>query len=112
LRNVRKENERLHDQIERMKLDEVRLSEDAKMARRVQALLAFKEQHVDTTVAAQVIGNSGSEQSRIIYIDKGSRDGLKADMAVITPTGIVGKLVQVFPDSSQVLPINDQLSGV
>ncbi len=33
-------------------------------------------------------------------------------MAVITPTGIVGKIVQVFPDSSQVLPINDQLSGV
>jgi rod shape-determining protein MreC len=33
-------------------------------------------------------------------------------MAVITPTGIVGKVVQVFPDSSQVLPINDQFSGV
>ena len=33
-------------------------------------------------------------------------------MAVITPNGIVGKIVQVFPDSAQVLPINDQLSGV
>jgi rod shape-determining protein MreC len=33
-------------------------------------------------------------------------------MAVITPTGIVGKVVQVFPGSAQVLPINDQLSGV
>ena len=33
-------------------------------------------------------------------------------MAVITPTGIVGKVVQVFPDASQVLPINDQFSGV
>ena len=86
--------------------------EDARMARRVQALLAFKEQYVDTTVAAQVIGTSGSEQSRILYIDKGSRDGIKPDMAVITPTGIVGKIVQVFPDSSQVLPINDQFSGV
>ncbi len=112
LHNVRKENQQLRDQIERMKLDEVRLSEDAKMARRVQALLAFKESYVDTTIAAQVIGNSGSEQSRIIYIDKGTRDGIKTDMAVITPTGIVGKIVQVFPEASQVLPINDQLSGV
>ncbi len=48
----------------------------------------------------------------MLYIDKGSSDGIKPDMAVITPTGIVGKIVQVFPDSSQVLPINDQFSGV
>ena len=82
------------------------------MARRVQALLAFKEQYIDTTVAAQVIGTSGSDQSRALYIDKGSNDGIKPDMAVITPGGIVGKMAQVFPDSSQVLPINDQFSGV
>ena len=59
-----------------------------------------------------MIGTSGSEQSRVLYIDKGSSDGIKPDMAVITPTGIVGKIVQVFPGSAQVLPINDQLSGV
>ena len=112
LHGVRRENRELRAQIERMKLDEMRLNEDAKMARRIQALLAFKEQYVEDTVAAQVIGTSGSDQSRVLYIDKGSRDGIKADMAVITPTGIVGKIVQVFPESSQVLPINDQLSGV
>ena len=112
LRDVRKENQQLRDQIERMKLDEVRLSEDANMARRVQTLLGFKEQYLDTTVAAQVIGTSGSEQSPVIYIDKGSSDGIKPDMAVITPTGIVGKIVQVFPGSSQVRPINDTQSGV
>ena len=82
-----------------MKLEQARLSEDANMARRVQTLLAFKEQYVDNTVAAQVIGTSGSEQSRVLYIDKGSNDGIKTDMAVITPTGIVGKIVQVFPGS-------------
>jgi len=112
LHGVRRENRELRAQIERMKLDEMRLNEDAKMARRIQALLAFKEQYVEDTVAAQVIGTSGSDQSRVLYIDKGSRDGIKGDMAVITPTGIVGKVVQVFPESSQVLPINDQLSGV
>ncbi len=95
-----------------MKLEQVRLREDAEMARRIQSLLAFKEQHIDSTVAAQVIGTSGSDQSRVLYIDKGSSDGIRTDMAVITPNGIVGKIVQVFPDSAQVLPINDQLSGV
>ncbi len=112
LRGVRRENRELRAQLDRMKIDDARVAEDARMARRVQALLGFKEQYVDSTIAAQVIGSSGSEQSRVIYIDKGSNDGIKTDMAVITPTGIVGKIVQVFPDSSQVLPINDQFSGV
>jgi rod shape-determining protein MreC len=112
LRGVRKENADLKAEIERMKLEQARLSEDANMARRIQTLLAFKEQYIDQTVAAQVIGTSGSEQSRVLYIDKGSNDGLKPDMAVITPTGIVGKIVQVSASSAQVLPINDQLSGV
>jgi rod shape-determining protein MreC len=112
LRHVDQQNQQLRAEIDRMKLEQARLTEDANMARRVQTLLAFKEQYVESTVAAQVIGTSGSEQSRVLYIDKGSSDGIKLDMAVITPTGIVGKIVQVFPGSSQVLPINDQLSGV
>ncbi len=112
LRGVRRENRELRAELDQMKLEQVRLREDAEMARRIQSLLAFKEQHIDATVAAQVIGTSGSDQSRVLYIDKGSSDGIRTDMAVITPNGIVGKVVQVFPDSSQVLPINDQLSGV
>jgi rod shape-determining protein MreC len=112
LRGVRRENRELRAELDRMKLEQVRLKEDADMARRIQSLLAFKEQHVDATVAAQVIGTSGSDQSRVLYIDKGSADGIRSDMAVITPNGIVGKIVQVFPDSAQVLPINDQMSGV
>src|SRR5271166_5691020 len=112
LRGTRRENRELRAQIERMKIEDARLSEDARMARRVQTLLEFKEQYVESTMAAQVIGTSGSEQSRVLYIDKGSKDGIKTDMAVITPTGIVGKVVQVFPASAQVLPINDQFSGV
>lgn len=112
LRGVRRENRSLRAELDQMKLEQVRLKEDAEMARRIQGLLAFKEQHIDSTVAAQVIGTSGSDQSRVLYIDKGSSDGLRPDMAVITPNGIVGKIVQVFSDSAQVLAINDQLSGV
>ncbi len=112
LRGVRRENRELRAELDQMKLEQVRLREDAEMARRIQSLLAFKEQHIDATVAAQVIGTSGGDQSRVLYIDKGSSDGIRTDMAVITPNGIVGKVVQVFPDSAQVLPINDQLSGV
>jgi rod shape-determining protein MreC len=101
-----------------MRLEQVRMSQDADQAHRLQALLSFKEQFISQTVAAQVIGSSGSEQSRAVYIDKGAREGIKPDMAVITKDGIVGKVLQVFganaleASTSQILLINDQTSGV
>ncbi len=112
LRGVRAENRNLKAQIERMSLEQVRISQDADQARRLQALLAFKEQFISQTKAAQVIGSSGSEQSRSLYIDKGENDGIKPDMAVITADGIVGKVLHAYPSTSLVLLINDQSSGV
>src|SRR6266550_1293641 len=112
LRGVRKENYDLKQQIEHLRLEQVRLNEDAEQARRLQALLGFKEQFISQTLPAQVIGSSGSEQSRSIYIDKGSHDGVKQDMAVITADGVIGKVLRVFVTTSQVLLIDDQTSGV
>ncbi len=112
LRGVRAENRSLKQQIERMSLEQVRMSQDADQARRLQGLLAFKEQFISATMAAQVIGSSGSEQSRSLYIDKGESAGIKPDMAVITADGIVGKVLRVYPSTSLVLLINDQSSGV
>src|SRR6202163_932089 len=74
LRGVRAENRNLKQQIERMSLEQVRMSQDADQARRLQALLAFKEQFISRTMAAQVIGSSGSELSRSVYIDKGESE--------------------------------------
>jgi rod shape-determining protein MreC len=59
-----------------------------------------------------VIGSSGSDLSRIVYIDKGENAGIKRDMAVMTADGIVGKILLVYPSVSQVLLISDQSSGV
>jgi len=88
------------------------LRQDAEQARRLQTLLGFKEQFIDKTIAAQVIGSSGSEQSRLVYLDKGSADGISQDMAVISAQGVVGKVMQVFRHTAQVLLVNDQNSGV
>ena len=112
LRGVRAENRSLKAQIERMSLEQVRTSQDADQARRLQALLAFKEQFISRTMAAQVIGGSGSELSRSVYIDKGESDGIKPDMAVITADGIVGKVLRVYGSTALVLLIDDQTSGV
>jgi rod shape-determining protein MreC len=112
LRGVRHENVELQEQIEHMRLEQIRMEQDAAQARRIQALLQFKEQYISQTVAAQVIGSSGSETSRIIYIDRGSNQDIESNMAVITPEGIVGKVLHVYPSTAQVLEITDQTSGV
>src|SRR5271165_2889522 len=112
LRGVRAENRNLKAQIQRMSLEQVRMSQDADQAHRLQALLAFKEQFISQTMAAQVIGGSGSELSRSVYIDKGEKDGLKPVMAVITADGVVGKVLRVYRSTSLVLLIDDQTSGV
>ncbi|MFY9676357.1 MAG: rod shape-determining protein MreC, partial [Terriglobales bacterium] len=112
LRGVRAENRDLKHQIEQMRLEQARMTQDAAQAHRLQALLGFKEQFIAQTVAAQVIGGTGSELSRSIYIDKGERDGIKPDMAVVTRDGIVGKVLRVYRSTSLVLLIDDQTSGV
>ena len=111
LHNVRQQNQELQKTIDRLRLEQAALLEDAKQGQRLQALINFQEKYIYKTVAAQAIGSSGSEQSRVFYIDKGSADGLDRDMAVISADGIVGKIRDVFPHSAQVLAINDQSSG-
>jgi rod shape-determining protein MreC len=111
LRHTRQQNYDLQQEIARLRLEQAALSEDAIQGHRLQALLDFQQHYVASTVAAQVIGTSGSDLSRVLYLDKGAKDGLKPDQAVVTPDGIIGKLRDVFPHTSQVLLINDQTSG-
>jgi rod shape-determining protein MreC len=111
LRRVREENKDLQQTIDRLRLEQASLLEDAKQGQRLQAVLNFQEKYIYKTLAAQAIGSSGSDLSRVFYLDKGSADGLDRDMAVITADGIVGKIRDVFPHSAQVLAINDQTSG-
>lgn len=112
LRGARREDERLRVEVGQMQLERAREQEELRQAHRMQALLGFKQKWIDATVAAQVIGTSGMETSRLLYLDKGAKDGLKADMPVITPDGLVGKVLNVYGDTSQVLMINDLTSGV
>ena len=109
--HVRQQNKSLQAQLDALRLEEASMAEDARQAQRLQALLGFQEKYIYKTVAAQVIGTSGTEQSYVLYIDKGTKDGIAADMPVITPDGIVGKTRDVFDHTSQVLEISDATSG-
>jgi rod shape-determining protein MreC len=110
--HVRRENASLEQQVQRLRIEQAGLAQDAAQGQRLQHLLDFKEHYIYKTLPAQIIGTSGTDQSQVLYIDKGSHDGLKQDMPVITADGIVGKLKDVFPHTSQVLLITDPTSGV
>jgi len=111
LRHIREQNQDLQKTIDRLRLEQASLLEDARQGQRLQALLDFQQKYIYKTLAAQAIGSSGNDSSKVFYLDKGSSDGIDRDMAVITPDGIVGKVREVFPHSAQVLAINDQTSG-
>jgi rod shape-determining protein MreC len=111
LRNVRQENKDLQATVDRLRLEQAALLEDARQGQRLQQMLGFEEKYLYATLPAQVIGTSGSDQSWVFTINKGDKEGLKRDMAVISGDGIVGKVREVFPHTAQVLEINDQSSG-
>jgi rod shape-determining protein MreC len=111
LRGIKKQNEELQQTVARLRMEQAELLEDAQQGQRLQKLLGFEQNYIYKTVPAQVYGSSGTIGSHVFYIDKGSADGLKRDMAIITPDGIVGKVRDVFPHSAQVLAVNDQTSG-
>jgi rod shape-determining protein MreC len=112
LLRAEQQNQELHAELAAARSQVLELSEKAGEADRLRALLDFKNQLHFQTIAAEVIASSPGERSNAIFIGKGSDSGLSTDLAVITPSGIVGKIVAVFPHSAQVLLITDPASGV
>jgi len=110
--HAEQENQELHVQLVAAHAQIQRLGEQAGESQRLRALLDFKNQSTFQSVAAEVIASSPGENSNAIFIDKGSDSGLTTDLAVITPEGVVGKIVAIFPHSAQVLLIVDPSSGV
>ena len=113
LRHASRENQELRAELDRLKLRNSQLDSRAAEADRLATLLGFRETHADVPMlAARVIGSSADPVSRAIYISRGESDGVRKNMGVITPEGVVGKILEVYPQSAQVLLLNDKEGGV
>ncbi len=110
--HAEQENQELHTQLVESQAQIQRLGQAAGENQRLRSLLDLKGQLTFQTAAAEVIASSPGENSNAIFIDKGSDSGLTTDLAVITPQGVVGKIVAIFPHSAQVLLVIDSSSGV
>lgn len=93
LQSVRTENERLQQEIGQLHVTLQQERALAQQSRTLEALLELRSQAPLTTAAAAVIASSASPDFRTLTIDKGSEDGLRPDMAVIAPAGVVGRVI-------------------
>jgi rod shape-determining protein MreC len=105
--NVRDENKRLTEELGRVRIENQFLRNELSTADRLRVLQAFQEQTPSRTLAARIIGTGTGANSRLVFIDQGSGNGVVRGMAVVTPDGIVGKVLASYPTASQVLLITD-----
>jgi rod shape-determining protein MreC len=110
--SVRRENARLKQDLDRLQSENLQLQEAAQTNERLQQLLDFKKSNAYPMVAAAVIGRDPSNWYRTLMIDKGTRDGVAIDMGVITPVGVVGRVIKTDSKVSQVLLVTDRNSAV
>jgi rod shape-determining protein MreC len=113
LQNTSRDNEQLRRENDALKLQITQLQSKAAEADRLAGLLNFRKLHMEVPmVGARVIGASAGTASQTIDIDRGERDGIKRNMGVITPDGVVGKVIESYANSAQVLLLTDKDSGV
>jgi rod shape-determining protein MreC len=113
LQNTTKVNEQIRRENDALKLQISQLQGKAAEADRLAALLNFRQSHANVPmIGARVIGTGAGTASLMIQLDRGERDGIRKNMGVITPDGVVGKVVESYPNASQVLLLTDKESGV
>lgn len=107
LLDVREQNQKLKKDNDRLRMQNVYYRNQLATAEHARALTLFQAQSPSKTIAARVIGNSTVATAKAVFIDRGSTSGIEKGMAVVTPEGIVGKVVAVYPLVSQVLLVTD-----
>src|SRR3954468_10783143 len=108
LRNVRTENEALRQELANAQVEIQRQRALADRTRSLETILGLSNSIELQTTAAQIIGAAASPDFRTVTIDKGSVHQLRADMAVLAPTGVVGRVVIAGPRASRVQLLVDR----
>jgi rod shape-determining protein MreC len=111
LRDARSENEQLRAQLAQMQTQAVAAEDKAKVAEQLDTYVKWRSSQQYKTIDANVIGRDASQWFNTVTIDQGSFAGIRKDMPVVTPEGLVGRIIVVAPTASRVLLITDQRHG-
>jgi rod shape-determining protein MreC len=112
LRGVRAENVRLREQVGALETLLQQKQDRVREADRLREVLALQEVLPLKAQAALVVARDGLPFYRVLTIDRGSDHGVVLDAPVISPTGVVGRVIRVFPRAASVQLLLDAQSGV
>ena len=98
---ARQENLQLHRSLEEYRQKEIQFQEAQQALTRLEALLTLKRQVALPVIGARVIAYDLSLWSRCALIDQGKAQGVKTGLPVLAPEGIVGRVVEAYPQYPQ-----------
>lgn len=102
---LRRENARLHDALESRSLEVSELVWTRLENLRLRRALDFRERLPVQVVPAEIVASSGEVFPRSFLIDRGSADGVRPNLPVVTPEGLVGKTAETDRNSTLVLTL-------
>ena len=112
LQDVRVDNERLRTEMGELQIQLQQERALAQEARTLQALLDLKRSTKLETISAAVIAGAASPDFRTLTIDKGTRQGVQTDMAVVAPAGVVGRVITPTARAAKVQLLIDRNAAV
>ena len=108
LRHLKQENDALKRDLAAAQIASQEQRALASRARGLEKLLELRDRTSLQTTAAEIIGTAPTQDFRTVTIDKGTREGLRPDMAVIAPAGVVGRIVVPSARSAKVQLLVDR----
>jgi rod shape-determining protein MreC len=107
LHDASEENRNLRDEVGRLRLENNFLRNELNTADRAKALQLFQSKTASKMLAANVISVGAGTNAKVVFVNRGSTEGVMRGMAVVTPDGIVGKVIAAYPTASEVMLVTD-----
>lgn len=111
-KNVRGENRRLRDENQRLRVEALAVTETAEENRRLRGMLELKTRLPLETLTGEIIAREWGGWVRSLTVNRGRSDAVRRLTAVISPEGLVGRVVDVRPGASVVQVLTDPASTV
>ncbi|MBI5970044.1 MAG: rod shape-determining protein MreC [Deltaproteobacteria bacterium] len=106
------ENDELKKNISALRSENNRLREEINLSRRLKDLLEYRDAAKFDTTGANILSYNANDWSRTVLINKGKDDGIRKDLAVITPAGVVGRVIETGGKTGSVLLNTDSRSNI
>ncbi len=110
--DVARENDQLKLEIQRLISEKNQLIERLASQKRLAKLMAYEDDWDKKIVVASVIGRDATQWSKVVVINKGTQNGIRDHLAVVTDAGVIGQVIHAGVNTSKVLLIIDGRSAV